>query len=125
MAAILLIEDEQAFASILSTWLRRSGHQVTLLPNARKALQTLKASSIDLVLTDMVMPDKDGLEVIEELRRAGVTLPIIGMSGSTQQAPLLLNMAKKLGANKVLFKPFGQDELDAAIQAALGVPVTH
>ncbi len=96
------------------------GHDVIVARNGKEALQLCAQERPDLVLTDLIMPEREGLETIESLRRDRPQLKIIAMSGGARiGAGSLLKMAKLMGAREVLAKPFSHQELALAIEAAL------
>lgn len=112
MASVLIVEDEKLVRRALSRMLQAGGHDVTAVENGQKALSHLEHHPVDVVVTDIIMPVKDGLETIPELRRKYPTARIIAISGTAHSSgPGALNAAKALGANRVLAKPFRQGEL--------------
>ncbi len=104
---------------MLVALLGAAGHSVTEIDNASGGLQLIKASQPDLVITDIVMPGKDGIETIIELRRDFPKLPVIAMSGNSALSPLYLKTAKQLGAVNIMGKPFSMETLSRAVDAAL------
>ena len=116
--SVLLIDDDDELASFVSATLVERGYSVTRLASGWNALEVIQQGTFDLLITDIVMPEKNGLELITELRKAGVDLPILAMSGAAESA-LYLRMARHLGAIGVLFKPFRTDELIASLQRLL------
>jgi DNA-binding response OmpR family regulator len=122
MAAILIIDDEEDIRQILAALLQRMGHQVREAGNGAEGLKLYRESPTDLVITDLVMPEKEGLSTIMELRRLQPAVRIIAMSGGLAHDPkLYLNMAQKLGADHVLRKPFQIEDLQAAVAATLAL----
>ena len=119
MASILAIDDDAMVRGMLVATLSSAGHAVVDVDNARGGLQSIRASLPDLVITDIVMPGKDGIETIIELRRDFPKLPVIAMSGQSEFSPLYLKMAKPLGAVKILKKPFSMDVLLRAVDEVL------
>lgn len=112
MASVLIIEDEKLVRRALSRMLQAGGHDVTGVENGQKALSHFEHHPVDVVVTDIIMPVKDGLETIPELRRKYPTAKIIAISGAARPSgPDALNSAKALGANGILAKPFRQGEL--------------
>lgn len=111
--AVLLIEDEDALRGGVARYLRREGFIVHEASDGSKAVRLLDVvHSVDLVITDINMPEADGLEVIRSLRRAGMSIPIIAMSGGgIFPKSTLLALAGYLGATATLQKPFALDEL--------------
>ncbi|HVN87410.1 MAG TPA: response regulator [Candidatus Binatia bacterium] len=120
MAHILLIDDDEAVRSMLRRTLERTGHTVTEAAEGRAGLRALDAAAIDLVITDILMPDMDGIETITALHRSRPQLKVIAMSGGGRLKPEgYLQVATVLGANRVLRKPFDPGELIAAIEESL------
>ena len=121
MARILLIDDDDLLRRSLRLGLTRAGHAVVLATNGKEAMQCLAGDPPDLILTDVVMPEMDGMEVIMQVRQRFPTLPIIAMScGGSVDSECYLNMARQLGSRKVLRKPFSMPELIEAIASILG-----
>jgi len=107
MSSILLIEDDELFRGALATALAEHGYRVTQASDGEQGVRLFRADPADLVITDLVMPKKEGLETIGELRRQAPHLGIIAMSGGqARNARLYLKMAGALGANRTLKKPF-------------------
>jgi DNA-binding NtrC family response regulator len=122
MIKILVIEDDNAFRTVLVTMLERAGYEVLQAENGNEALRHCQNSNPDLVLTDIIMPDKEGLETIQELLNLRPNMKIIAMSGGGRFGPnSYLPLAEKLGAKKTLQKPFMRDELLSSIIEVLGV----
>jgi DNA-binding NtrC family response regulator len=120
MSCILLVDDHPEFLTIQQALLERAGHTVVTATNGAKALAAVDAGDFDLVITDIIMPDKEGLETIIELRRRRPLLKVIAMSGGGRMgAWSYLELAEKLGAIHTLEKPFNETELNAAITTAL------
>lgn len=119
MARILIIEDDEAFRAILKEALEGAGHSVAEAATGRKAISMIRTDPPEVVLTDLVMPDQDGIGVILMIRDEFPNTPFVAMSGSSINAGLYLNMAKKLGARHVLQKPFGLETMVAAVDDVL------
>jgi DNA-binding response OmpR family regulator len=121
MARILIIEDDNAVCTMLRLTLTHFGHTVIEARNGKEGLRLFKETNADLVITDIVMPEKDGLAVLAELRNKQVPpVKIIAISGGGRQSAAdNLKMAKLLGAAKVLAKPFSNEALMAAINELL------
>ncbi|MEK9970726.1 MAG: response regulator [Ferrovibrio sp.] len=120
MAKILVIDDNPEFRDILRRHLEANGHAVTLAANGEQGLALLGEGSFDIVLTDILMPQRDGVEVLREAKRRWPDLPVIAVSGGGWiGATELLAMAERLGADKVLQKPVRRDDLISAVDAAL------
>lgn len=112
MKNILVIEDNVNMLRMMSDLLTRSGYQVLTAIDGIAGVKLYLAEKPDLVITDIIMPDKEGLEVIMELTREIPRPKIIAMSGGgMMEARTYLSLAEKLGANAVLEKPFRPAEL--------------
>jgi YesN/AraC family two-component response regulator len=99
--------------------LKQGGHCVTEACDGKEGLEKFRANQIDLVLMDVVMPTKEGLETIIELRRDFPDAKIIAMSGAIHSESYL-KIAGRLGASRTIDKPFNGDELLSAVNTALG-----
>jgi CheY-like chemotaxis protein len=116
---VLLIEDDVSVRRIVRRMLERSRHDVTEAENGRVGLDRLRDGAFDLVITDIVMPEMDGLETLIELRKHYPTLKVIAMSGGGRTGNMdFLGSAEKLGASAVLHKPFTSDVLTTAIDSS-------
>lgn len=126
MPTVLLLEDNAAYRNVMSEVLTLAGFEVCAAPDGRRVPEILRERSIDLVITDLVMPERDGLETITELRYSHPRLPVIAISGDVPlNRDLYLRLAEKLGAARVLAKPFKMDELVAAAREALAASNTR
>ncbi|MBV9997130.1 MAG: response regulator [Caulobacteraceae bacterium] len=120
MARILLVDDEAMLRRTLRAMLERAGHAVIEAEDGAQALRIFARESPDLVITDIVMPNVEGVETIQELRRRDPDLPIIAMSGGgSKGGALFLTIAKEIGATRTLAKPIRQAELMEALAASL------
>jgi DNA-binding NtrC family response regulator len=120
MANILLLDDNATFLKLQGEYLRCAGHHVTVLADSRKVVRTVQGNPIDLLITDVIMPDKDGIEIIMELHRKMPALKIIAMSGGGRvDARDYLDLAKKLGAVQTLAKPFSVERMLEVINSTL------
>jgi CheY-like chemotaxis protein len=120
MANILLIDDDNLFRPMLCAQLEELGHTVTEAQNGKEGIAQYARVPADLVLTDLIMPEKEGIETIIELRKKWPGVKIIAMSGGGRaSAASYLKTAQQLGAARVLHKPFSNDELTAAIDSLL------
>ncbi|MDQ7247638.1 response regulator [Dongia sedimenti] len=125
MATILLIDDEVLVRQSLGHTLTDGGHTVVFAGDGAEGLRQMHAVNPDLVITDIVMPDQEGLETIMELRKISATLPIIAISGGGRGGSLdFLTAASALGATTVLRKPFGGTALLEAVEACLNARAT-
>ncbi|MBM3225343.1 MAG: response regulator [Candidatus Tectomicrobia bacterium] len=123
MRRILLIEDDPLARDMLRQMLERAGYKVVEAEDGRTGIQHFQATAIDLIITDILMPDQDGLETIQELRRLDPDAKIIAISGGGQTGLLdLLPIAEKLGAQATLRKPLRRQELLDAVSQLLASP---
>lgn len=113
-----MIDDDEDVRSLLERILTSAGHIVVLAADGREGLEQFRAGPADLVITDLYMPNKEGIETITELRLRLPQLPIIAMSGKPM-AGTMLSIAGHLGAVAILQKPFSQKELLEAVDKAL------
>jgi CheY-like chemotaxis protein len=121
MSRILVIDDEAAVRKVIVRMLTSAGHEVTAAPDGAAGLRLWRETGADLVLTDLHMPEMNGVEVIRALRAAAPALPVIAMSGTgTTPEADLLQAVQQLGSIGVLGKPFSWEELLTVIAAALG-----
>ena len=118
MARILIIDDDPDLRAVLAQMLRLAGYEVALAANGREGLEQALKQPADLVLTDIYMPEQEGLETILELRRRFPQLPVLAMSGRAA-AGTMLGIAQRLGAIAVLQKPFSSDELLTLVSRSL------
>ncbi len=120
MARILLIDDDDSLRTMLRLTLSHFGHTVTEARNGKEGLELFPQLEADLVITDIVMPERDGVEVLMVLRRGDPPVKIIAMSGGGRMSATdFLRIATQLGAAKVLAKPFSSEVLIAAINELL------
>ena len=116
-AHLLLVDDDPNTLASLSRAFRLAGHEATVCDNASRALDLLRNEPFDLILSDVVMPGKSGLELLEDLKKAGVKTPIVLISG---QANIEMAVrATKLGALDFLEKPISTDKLLVTVENAL------
>jgi CheY-like chemotaxis protein len=116
MAHVLVVEDDDLVRSMLRTTLESEGYEVTVAGDGEEAIGILSRQPFELVVTDIVMPRKEGLETIIEAKKMYPQLKIIAISGGGRVAPTLyLDNALVLGADRVFVKPVAQNELLSAI----------
>jgi DNA-binding NtrC family response regulator len=116
-AHLLIVDDEASTLATLSRAFRLAGHEATVCDNANRALELAKTENFDLIFSDVVMPARNGLVFLEELRSAGVTTPVVMMSG---QAHIEMAVrATKLGALDFLEKPVSTDKLLLTVENVL------
>ena len=122
MSAILVVDDDTSVLDVMSEMLRLEGHEVTVAENGRDAVGHVTAKAFDLVITDLIMPEKEGLETIADIRRASVNMPIIAISGGGRVGPNdYLETARFIGANATLAKPFARRDLITTVDSLLGL----
>ncbi|MBF0544172.1 MAG: response regulator [Candidatus Riflebacteria bacterium] len=120
MAKILIIDDESEVREMVSMMVESAGHSAVCSPNGKNALEIFKTQSFDLIITDILMPEKEGVETIIELKDLKPRIKIIAISGGGSfGADTTLNLATLMGANKTLAKPFVKKELLDAISELL------
>ena len=120
MPAVLLLEDNASYRNLMSEVLTLAGFDVCAAGDGRRVAALLRERRIDLVITDVVMPERDGRETMTELRYSHPQLPVIAISGDVPlNRDLFLRLAEKLGAARVLAKPFKMDELVTAAREAI------
>ncbi|MBZ5567023.1 MAG: sigma-54 dependent transcriptional regulator [Acidobacteriia bacterium] len=116
-AQLLIVDDEANTLASLSRAFRLAGHEATVCDNAAKALELAKSREFDLILSDVVMPGRDGLALLEDLKANGVTAPVVMMSG---QAHIEMAVrATRLGALDFLEKPLSTEKLLLTVENAL------
>ncbi len=114
MDRILVVDDDRELRGWMRELLTRAGYQVSEAADGNEALKQLREARLDLVILDLVMPEKDGVETLLELRREFPGLKVIAISGRDYLA-----IAEHLGAQETLAKPFTASELISAVQAVL------
>ena len=123
MPRILIIDDEESIRSVLCSLLEGAGYEVMEAQNGRAGIQQCRRVPVDLVITDIIMPEGEGLETIRELRRLYPGLKIFAMSGARISKQLdILNIAATFGAIRTFDKPFELMEMLKAVQEE--VPLT-
>jgi CheY-like chemotaxis protein len=117
---VLLVDDDDPFADMLQRALQALGFAVTRARNGQEAVQCYDRQPVSLVLTDLIMPDMEGIELIQTLRRRNPAVRIIAMSGGGRNQPeAYLAIARRLGAVNTLTKPFPLAELHRVLKEAL------
>jgi two-component system alkaline phosphatase synthesis response regulator PhoP len=117
MTRILLVEDERLLAMALEDDLRIEGYDVEVQADGESACRRAREAAYDLIILDVMLPGKDGFEVLRDLRRAGLRTPIIMLTAKTQESDKVLGL--ELGADDYVTKPFGPRELRARVKALL------
>jgi DNA-binding response OmpR family regulator len=118
MTKILVIDDERDIRDLLRYLLESKGYEVLEAGNGEDGLRVFQRTPADLVMTDILMPDKEGLATIIDLKKKYPHLKIIAMSGASK-SDHYLSFARKLGADKILEKPFNLQTVMQAIEELL------
>ena len=112
MARILIVDDEELVRLTLRQALEKERHELVDATNGEEALRLLRRRAVDLVITDIIMPEKEGIETIREIRQDYPETKIIAISGGGRMGNVdFLRMSQLLGADAILPKPFGPEEL--------------
>ena len=120
MLAVLVVEDNEAYRTLIAEVFTTAGFEVVVAPNGRRVATILSERRIDLVITDLSMPERDGIETMTELRYSHPNLPVIAISGDVPlNRDLYLALAEKLGASRILAKPFKMEQLLTAAREAI------
>ena len=128
---ILLVDDDAMVRQTLKFGLEAAGFSVLEAANGRECLDVLDAESVDVIVTDIVMPEFEGIELITQLRTSGSKIPIVAMTGGSlnphitsavRASEIYLKTARVLGATRTLTKPFKIATLLAEIRACLTAP---
>jgi DNA-binding response OmpR family regulator len=117
MKRILVIDDDKLVRETIVDTLIDDGHTVESAENGIEGLRTLRSAPFDLVVTDLYMPEKEGIEIIVEIRRDFPSVKILAVSGGETGQ---LTVAKLLGADKTLRKPFDLGDLTNTVKILLG-----
>jgi len=121
MARILIIDDDMKFLKVLRLMLERAGHEVVEAPNGKIGVKLFRENRTELVITDIFMPEKEGIGTIRELKREFPMVKIIAISGGGRKGEFgFLGMAEILGADRSISKPFERQEMLEAIQELVG-----
>ena len=118
---VLLIDDEPMVRKIVRKMLERAGHDVVDVENGRAGFEQLERAAFDLIVTDIIMPEVEGIEVLTTVRQRHPSITVITMSGGGRTGNIdFLDVAKKLGAAATLQKPFTYGALLEAIDRSVG-----
>jgi two-component system, chemotaxis family, chemotaxis protein CheY len=118
--SILIVDDDTQIRTLCRVVLEDAGYRVRMASQGAEALRLLDEAPADLVICDIFMPDKDGLETIPELRRRWPETRVLAISGGAGNLPDFLPTARRFGAVRTLQKPFTRDALLETVAAALG-----
>lgn len=117
MDSVLIIEDDNFVQQMLKQTFERAGYEVATASNGRIGLQLFQYKPFDVVITDLIMPDMEGIETIAHLRKNKADVKVIAISGGGRNNPDdYLHLAKKLGAARTFAKPVDRDELLKAVK---------
>ncbi len=124
MATILLVDDDDLVSATVRRQLETAAHAVTRARHGGEGLAALSGKTFDLVITDILMPDVEGLEFIRSIRGRGLGLPIIAITGGAVRAGIVrdvdyLDVSLKLGATAMIRKPFSSRQLLSAVDDCL------
>jgi CheY-like chemotaxis protein len=120
MPRVLVIDDSASALQTVEMILADAGYEVVTCTGGKSAVQMLRREAFDLIVTDIYMPERDGLEVIRESRRICPNVPVVAMSGVTGKRSMLA-AARHLGACQTVLKPCSKASLLDAVAAALGL----
>lgn len=115
---ILVVDDKKVIGDLFDFTLGYSGHIITVVNTAYEALEAIKSQDFDIAFFDIVMPERDGVQLLEDVKRVSPRLPVVMMSGYSVEDKK--NRAKELGAVTCLKKPFEIDDVKKVIKATLG-----
>ena len=125
MARILIIDDESQIRSMLRLMLERVGYEIAEAPDGIEGIRQYRENTADLIITDLIMPNKDGIGMIIDLKKEFPKVKIIAMSGGGVNRPEgYLDGAKKLGATRTLTKPIDRDQMLKAVKETLSDTAT-
>ena len=117
MVRILVVDDDARLRAGLQDILTQAGYDVEIAGNGEEACQAFKRLPVDLLITDILMPEKEGIETISALRRVCPGLPIIAISGGGKESPMFyLEMAREFGADVAIQKPFSKAQIIEAVE---------
>jgi DNA-binding NtrC family response regulator len=120
MATILIVDDDEKIVETLSIILKKEGYDILTGANGNDGLKLCLEQKVDLVITDIVMPEKEGLETIIDMKKSFPSIKIIAISGGGKIDPEdYLMLAEKFGAQKTLAKPFKKEDILFAVQEVL------
>jgi len=122
--SVLIVDDEEGIRNMLAIALDAAGFHVETATDGADASTVLERSRFDVIVADMLMPERDGLELLAEVKKKHKGTAFVAISGGGQVAgKFYLEMAKRLGASEILAKPFNHIELLRVIDDAMGHPV--
>ena len=119
MAKILVVDDDPEIRDVVREVLELDGHQIATFDDGERALAHVNRHPVELLITDIFMPEVDGLQIIREIRRRRLKMPIVAMSGVDFGGQDYLGVAEKFGAFATLKKPFSPGVLRDLVAALL------
>jgi CheY-like chemotaxis protein len=121
VAKILIIDDDATIQLVFSQFLTNLGHEIMQAENGKEGMSLIQETGPDLVITDIMMPEMDGLEILMQLRSTHDSVPVIAISGGMRALPVnFLQQAKLFGARYVFEKPVPLDVLRNAVTELIG-----
>jgi DNA-binding NtrC family response regulator len=121
MANILIIDDDEQYPKMMAKMLKQENHHIVTATNGEEGLTLIKHQNFDLIITDILMPTKDGIDLITDLLNANSQVPVIAISGGRNllTPEFNLNSARALGVKIFLKKPFSNEQLVEAVEKGL------
>lgn len=119
--SVLIADDEDSISALVQICVTAEGHQAVCVAGAREAKEAMARQTFDLVITDVLMPDGDGLDLITQLRKVQPAARVLAISGGGRfmEGNDCLKMARGLGANAVVMKPFNREQLLSGMAQAM------
>lgn len=123
MSTILVVDDDATIRAVIRLFLEAAGHLVIEAANGRRCMEAFRDQPVDAVIVDIFMPEKDGIETIQDIRDKDDACKILAISGGSERMGLdFLRHAKSFGADEILVKPFSESELLGAVARLLPSP---
>ena len=120
--SVLLVDDQADLRALIVRWLEKEGYQVTCAGDGAEAAQISQVKTFDLLITDMIMPERDGVQLMSDVKRTRPGTRVLAMSGGSRvlERQDCLRIAQGLGAHAAVMKPFKREDFLAAVSLALG-----
>ena len=120
MSPVLVVDDDTQVLDVMSKMLRLEGDSLSIAENGQQVVNQIRDAQFDLVITDLIMPEKEGQETIADICKNSSELPIIAISGGGRVGPMdYFETARFIGADATLAKPFGRRELITTVSDLL------